>query len=73
MLQNLLTQPRPGGLQGITSGQGGQGGIIGGGIAGIASKAEGETIMVYGDRTDFSEWEFIYDPDEVPRSAESSQ
>jgi len=60
LLQNLLTQPRPGGLQGITQGQ--NGGIIGGGIAGVASKGEGESIMVYGDRTDFSEWEFIYDP-----------
>ena len=61
MLQNLLTQPRPGGLAGITTG-GQSGAIMGGGIAGVASKAEGESIMVYGDRTDFSEWEFIYDP-----------
>jgi hypothetical protein len=61
LLQNLLTQPRPGGLAGIT-GAGASGAIMGGGIAGVASKAEGETIMVYGDRTDFSEWEFIYDP-----------
>jgi hypothetical protein len=61
LLQNLLTQPRPGGLQGITNAQG-AGAIMGGGIAGVASKAEGESIMVYGDRSDFSEWEFIYDP-----------
>jgi len=61
LLQNLLTQPRPGGLAGIT-GAGASGAIMGGGIAGVASKAEGESIMVYGDRTDFSEWEFIYDP-----------
>ena len=61
LLQNLLTQPRPGGLAGITS-AGGSGAIMGGGIAGVASKGEGESIMVYGDRTDFSEWEFIYDP-----------
>jgi hypothetical protein len=61
LLQNLLTQPRPGGLAGITTG-GQSGAIMGGGIAGVASKAEGESIMVYGDRTDFSEWEFIYDP-----------
>jgi type II secretory pathway pseudopilin PulG len=60
LLGNLLTSPRPGGLAGITSGQ--PGGIMGGGIAGVASKAEGEAIMVYSDRTDFSEWEFIYDP-----------
>jgi hypothetical protein len=61
LLQNLLTQPRPGGLQGIISAQG-QGAIMGGGIAGVASKAGGESIMVYGDRSDFAEWEFIYDP-----------
>jgi hypothetical protein len=61
LLQNLLTQPRPGGLAGITS-AGPTGAIMGGGIAGVASKGEGESIMVYGDRTDFSEWEFIYDP-----------
>jgi hypothetical protein len=61
LLQNLLTQPRPGGLAGIT-GAGASGAIMGGGIAGIASKSEGKSIMVYGDRTDFSEWEFIYDP-----------
>jgi hypothetical protein len=61
LLQNLLTQPRPGGMAGITTGGPG-GAIMGGGIAGVASKAEGESIMVYGDRTDFSEWEFIYDP-----------
>ncbi len=61
LLQNLLTQPRPGGLQGITS-VAGSGTVMGGGIAGVASKGEGESIMVYGTRTDFSEWEFIYDP-----------
>jgi len=61
LLQNLLTQPRPGGLAGIT-GAAQSGAIMGGGIAGVASKGEGESIMVYGDRTDFSEWEFIYDP-----------
>jgi hypothetical protein len=61
LLQNLLTQPRPGGLAGIAA-AGQSGAIMGGGIAGVASKGEGESIMVYGDRTDFSEWEFIYDP-----------
>jgi hypothetical protein len=61
LLQNLLTQPRPGGMPGVTA-AGPGGAIMGGGIAGVASKGEGESIMVYGDRTDFSEWEFIYDP-----------
>jgi hypothetical protein len=67
LLQNLLTQPRPGGLSGVTSsttgGAGGMpGAIMGSGIAGVASKAVGESIMVYGKKTDFSEWEFLYDP-----------
>lgn len=59
LIQGLLTQPRPGGMQGLP----GQSGVImGGGIAGVASKAEGESIMVYADRSDYGEWEFIYDP-----------
>jgi hypothetical protein len=70
LLQNLLTQPRPGGLSGVTSSTiGGAGGvpgaagaIMGSGIAGVASKVVGESIMVYGQKTDFSEWEFLYDP-----------
>ncbi len=60
MIQNLLTQPRPGGMQGLPTA--GQSTIMGSGIAGVASKAEGESIMVYADRTNFNEWEFIYDP-----------
>jgi hypothetical protein len=59
LIQGLLTQPRPGGMQGLP----GQSGVImGGGIAGVASKAEGESIMVYADHSDYGEWEFIYDP-----------
>jgi hypothetical protein len=58
MINNLLTTPRPGGLQGIQ----GQGQTIGGGIAGVASKAEGDSIMIYHDHQDYSEWEFIFDP-----------
>jgi hypothetical protein len=59
LIQGLLTQPRPGGMQGLP----GQSGLImGGGIAGVASKAEGESIMVYADHSDYGEWEFIYDP-----------
>ncbi len=66
MIQNLLTTPRvaPGG------GTGPQGTVIGGGIAGFASLADQEGIKVYGDRTNYSEWEFIYDPakDVLPRN-----
>ena len=35
---------------------------IGGGIAGVASKMDQEGIMVYNDRTNYKEWEFIFDP-----------
>jgi hypothetical protein len=38
------------------------GAIMGGGIAGVASKGEGDSIMVYADKTTYGEWEFIYDP-----------
>jgi type II secretory pathway pseudopilin PulG len=60
LIQGLLTSPRPGGMQGLP--QAGGGAIMGSGIAGVASKAEGDSIMVYADRSDYSEWEFIYDP-----------
>jgi len=60
LLQNLLTQPRPGGLPAGSAAA--TGAVMGSGIAGVASKVTGESIMVYGDHTDFSLWEFIYDP-----------
>jgi hypothetical protein len=34
----------------------------GGGLAGIASKAQGHTIKVVNDQLDYSLWEFYYDP-----------
>lgn len=36
-------------------------GQIMGGIAGVASKFEGESIMVYNERQRYEEWEFVYD------------
>ena len=40
---------------------------IGGGIAGVATTAEGEGVKVYNDRTLYQEWEFIYDPTKQKR------
>ncbi len=58
MIRNILTTPRPGGMpQGNPGGQ-----TFGGGIAGVASTAEGEGVKVYNERTLYQEWEFIYDP-----------
>ncbi len=74
MIRNLLTQPRPGGLQGVP--QGGTGGVGGGmnmtaggpgaagftgGIVGVASKYKSEGIKVINERTKIHEWEFLYD------------
>ena len=33
----------------------------GGGIAGFASKFEGDSIKVYNDQTEYQKWEFVYD------------
>src|ERR1039457_2295264 len=58
MIRNILTTPRPGGMpQGNPGGQ-----VIGTGIAGVATTAEGEGVKVYNDHTLYQEWEFIYDP-----------
>ncbi len=37
------------------------GGGIGGGIAGVASKYEADSIKIYNERQKYNEWEFIYD------------
>ncbi|MCE5306724.1 MAG: hypothetical protein LLG20_03695 [Acidobacteriales bacterium] len=57
MIQRLLTTPRAGGLAGIQAG----GTQIGGGLAGVASKAEEEGIKVYNEKSAYNEWEFVYD------------
>jgi type II secretory pathway pseudopilin PulG len=57
MIQRILTTPRqapPGVGQGAPAG-------IAGGIAGVASKREGEGIKIYKERTLYKEWEFLYD------------
>ena len=38
------------------------GSAIGGGVAGVASTVDADSIMVCGDHTNYHEWEFIYDP-----------
>jgi hypothetical protein len=63
MIEDLLKKPRPGGMP--TSNPGGQ--TFGGGIAGVASTAEGEGVKVYNERTLYEEWEFIFDPAKVKR------
>jgi len=62
MIQNLLTQPRPGGIPAANS-NGMQ--AMGGGIAGFASTVDQDSIMVYNDQTNYGLWEFVFDPNKV--------
>jgi len=74
LIGQLLTTPRPGGLNGLSGSPApaaaNTGGTlqtaaaaptIGGGIAGVASKREQEGIKIYKDKTKYNEWEFVYD------------
>jgi type II secretory pathway pseudopilin PulG len=56
LIQGLLTTARqpPASIAGFTTGNTG-------GIAGVASTAEGKGIHVVNDRTKYKEWEFVYD------------
>jgi hypothetical protein len=66
MINSILTTPRaPTGTAVATSPMGQ---VIGGGIAGFASVADQEGIKTYGDRTNYGEWEFIFDlnKDNIP-------
>jgi hypothetical protein len=59
IINQILMTPNPRGLAGV---QAAQGNIMGGGIAGVASTAESDSIMIYNDREKYNEWEFVYDP-----------
>ncbi|MGH9583589.1 MAG: hypothetical protein ACRD4O_11695, partial [Bryobacteraceae bacterium] len=59
MVRNMLSSEAP-----LAPQQAGStmGAVHGGGIAGVASKAGGHSIKVINDQTDYSLWEFVYDP-----------
>jgi type II secretory pathway pseudopilin PulG len=59
LIQQILTTPRPPGMQGAAAAP--VGAMIPGGVAGVATLYEAEGIMVFGERTKYNEWEFIYD------------
>lgn len=62
MIQQILTQPRPGGAPVANPGMPGG---MGGGIAGFASTADSDSIMIYNDQTNYGDWEFVFDPTKV--------
>jgi hypothetical protein len=62
IINQILMTPNPRGLAGVQGMQGGA--MMGGGIAGVGldSTVEGDSIMLYNDRSKYKEWEFVYDP-----------
>jgi len=58
-IQNMLTNPRQGGMG--TSGGSASGGPTQGGIVGVASKKDMEGIRLYNERSNYKEWEFLFD------------
>lgn len=62
MINILLTAPNPRGMATAIQSSAGQQPLQAGGIAGVASRLESESIKIYNDRSKYNEWEFIYDP-----------
>jgi hypothetical protein len=60
MINNLLTQPRPGGMPN-GAGMPGIGGSVVGGLAGVASTYKGRGIIHYNEQEEYIKWEFYYD------------
>ena len=59
MIGKILTSPNPN--QNGMQVPGAPGLMIGGGIAGVASKMELDSIKIYNERKRYDEWEFVYD------------
>jgi hypothetical protein len=66
-IMGMLTRPSTTGTAGanMPMGMGG----LGAGIAGVASKHEGEGIKLINDRSLYKEWEFLYDAARDPRAS----
>ena len=60
--RNVLNSAIGGTLQGSRTAGAAAGQIYGGGIAGVASAAHGQSIKTVNDQSDYSLWEFYYDP-----------
>jgi type II secretory pathway pseudopilin PulG len=61
-----MMTPVGGTAAGTSSGFSGQPTVVGAGIAGVASKSEKASILVYNTRQKYNEWEFVYDPRKDP-------
>ena len=72
MINQLLSSPNPRGMATAFQPAAGQQPLQAGGIAGVASKLESESIKVYNDRSKYNEWEFIYDPRQDRTASQAS-
>lgn len=63
MINQLLTSPRPGGLEGQSAMQApaASAPVFERGIAGVASQGENLGVKVYGGKEAYNEWEFVFD------------
>ena len=68
LIQGLLMRPNPQGLANLQGGGAPQG--LGGGIAGVASKYDAEGIKIYKEKSNYKEWEFVYDPSKEQKNAQ---
>jgi hypothetical protein len=57
MINKMMMGPRPGGMPGSI-----QSSATPNGMAGVASTVDSDGLMLYGDRKNYKEWEFVYDP-----------
>jgi hypothetical protein len=62
MINQLLSSPNPRGMATAVQTTSAQQPLQAGGIGGVASRLESESIKIYNDRSKYNEWEFIYDP-----------
>lgn len=69
LIQGILTRPNPQGLANLQQANGQPGGM-GGGIAGVATKYDAEGIKIYKEKTNYKEWEFVYDPSKDQKTAQ---
>jgi type II secretory pathway pseudopilin PulG len=72
MINQLLSSPNPRGMATAIQSSAGQQPLQAGGIGGVASKLEAESIKVYNDRSKYNEWEFIYDPRQDRTASQAS-
>jgi hypothetical protein len=71
-VQSILGTQRTAAPGAGTSQAGGPPSALGGGLVGVATKSEMEGIRRYKDHSNYSEWEFLYDPKDAKGQGQGS-